>query len=493
MMCGILFVQSQTTRPLQQHLDALDILKSRGPDFVKYQYTDKIFIAQSVLHITGSTDFYNEKRSDFFAYNGEIYNYHWHGRYRNDIELAYQAARDNRNRFQYFEGPWAWVYWDGSKVTYATDPQGEHYLYRYQDDDLVVICSEVAPIMNYIQGVRVSEPYQNKHWTLLNKTPWQGIDRLTPGQLYVDHVPSKMLDSVWSWIRPIKYPSMQAAQEEFDSLWIRIMREMTPKCATAISYSGGVDSSLILSRLPNAELVCTNMIGKDPIVDRINDFLTGQQKTQVKCINVSAEHWAQAYQAVLHRTKMPVQSWSFVGKWIVAQHTESSVLFSGVAADELFGGYDVYQNIDYDVDHSRSPYSEHCDTDLWHQCLTVYDNNAYQATLLADYWCQIVGCDASGQDRIAGAWGKEMRNPFMNKRMMQFALNLPAEFKQGKPLLKNAFLKHWNNSLLLPKQGFTGHVNDALPWLGIDHVPTGDRSQDWRTINQQMFANLSIH
>jgi hypothetical protein len=64
----------------------------------------------------------------------------------------------------------------------------------------------------------------------------------------------------------------------------------------------------------------------------------------------------------------------------------------------------------------------------------VYDGNAYQATLLADYWSQIVGCDAPGQDRIAGAWGKEVRSPFMHKRLMQFALNLPPEFKQGKPL-----------------------------------------------------------
>jgi hypothetical protein len=69
---------------------------------------------------------------------------------------------------------------------------------------------------------------------------------------------------------------------------------------------------------------------------------------------------------------------------------------------------------------------------------------------------------------------------------------LPAEFKQGKPLLKTAFLRQWKQHLLLPKQGFTGHANDALPWLGIDHVPTGDRYQDWKTVNQQMFANLSI-
>ena len=491
-MCGVLYVESRVARPLQQHLAALNVLSSRGPDFVRYQHNDRVFVAQAVLHITGSADFYNEQRSDFFAYNGEIYNYREHGTYNNDIELAWHAAVHNHDLFRNFHGPWAWIHWNGTTVTYASDPQGEHYLYRYQDNDIVVVCSEVAPILTYIQGIKVLEPYKNKHWTLHEQTPWQGIERCTPGQLYVNHALTEVLDSVWNWVRPATYPNQQAAQEEFDSLWSTIMQQITPQCETAISYSGGVDSSLILNSLPQAELVCTNMTGKDPIVDRIEDFLTDQQRLNLKCINIDAEQWAQAYQDLLTRTKMPVQSWSFVGKWIVAEHTESRVLFSGVAADELFGGYGVYQHIDYTLDRSHSPYSEHCDPNLWHRCLSVYDGNAYQATLLADYWSQIVGCDAPGQDRIAGAWGKEVRSPFMHKRLMQFALNLPPEFKQGKPLLKNAFLKQYKKHLLLPKQGFTGHANDALPWLNIDVSLTGDRYQDWKTINQQMFANLPV-
>ena len=209
-------------------------------------------------------------------------------------------------------------------------------------------------------------------------------------------------------------------------------------------------------------------------------------------VNVDPEQWAQVFKALLQRTQMPVQSWSFVGKWIVAQHTKSRVIFSGIAADELFGGYEVYNHIQYNQDRSHSPYSEHCDPKLWHQCLSVYNGDAYSATLLADYWSQIVGCDAPGQDRISGAWGKETRNPFMNKRIMEFALNLPSQYRRGKPLLKTRFLKKFDQQLLLPKKGFTGHANDSLPWLGIDIDSTGDRMQDWKTITQQMFANLPV-
>ena len=53
-MCGILLVKSKQELPLEQHLRALSILKSRGPDRTRYQYENGIFIAQVVLHITGT-------------------------------------------------------------------------------------------------------------------------------------------------------------------------------------------------------------------------------------------------------------------------------------------------------------------------------------------------------------------------------------------------------------------------------------------------------
>lgn len=116
-MCGILFVESRNNIPLEKHLEALEILKSRGPDFTRYKHRGGLFVAQTVLHITGKADFYNRTSADFFAYNGEIYDFRWHGGYSNDVELVYQAARRDHRLFRYFEGPWAWVYTDFTTTT----------------------------------------------------------------------------------------------------------------------------------------------------------------------------------------------------------------------------------------------------------------------------------------------------------------------------------------------------------------------------------------
>jgi hypothetical protein len=107
-----------------------------------------------------------------------------------------------------------------------------------------------------------------------------------------------------------------------------------------------------------------------------------------------------------------------------------------------------------------------------------------------DYWYQVVGVDAPGLDRLGGAWGKETRNPFMTRAVMKFALNLPWELRVNtvsKPIVRNQFLRRWNNTQILPKMGFAGHANDSLPWMGVDVAVTGDRQQDWKQIAQQTF------
>jgi len=484
-MCGILLVQSKDNIDINQHLAALKVLESRGPDYTRYEYRNNIFIAQAVLHITGSDNFYNEKRQDFLAYNGEIYNKRWFGYTdNNDVELVYSAVKDSLKKFKHFEGPWAWAYTDFEQVSYAADPQGERYLYQYQDESILIVCSEVAPILTYIDAVKVDVPYSNKTWTMQTETPWQGITRLEPGRLYTGGDAAYIIDNIWSWVKPTTYTSIEEAQEEFNMLWDKTMSEIRPSTSTALSYSGGIDSSIILKSLSDTQLITIDMTGKDPIAAGVEN-----------AIKVNEEQYAKEYLELLKRTQMPAQSWSFVGKWMVAKACQARVLFTGLGADELFGGYGVYQTIKYDQDQSYSPYSEHGDPAIWQKCLEVYAGDPHQATLLMDYWYQVIGCDAPGLDRIGGAWGIETRNPFLSRRIMEFALNLPWEYKVNtttKPILRQKYLQYYPEESMLPKQGFAGHANDALPWLGVDIVPTGNRYNDWKQIARRTFyANSS--
>jgi len=104
-----------------------------------------------------------------------------------------------------------------------------------------------------------------------------------------------------------------------------------------------------------------------------------------------------------------------------------------------------------------------------------------------DYLVQITAVDARGVDTMTMTHSIEPRSPFMHPKLIKFALNLPWHLRQGKPLLKQKFLHKWPSDLLLPKQGFTGHCNDSLPWMGVNVPACLDRSEQWKQIQLATF------
>lgn len=496
-MCGILFVHSTQKIPQQCHEAALSILQSRGPDLTVTHQTTQIFAAQTVLHITGDDSFYHTPRNDFFAYNGEIYNYRWFGRYSNDVELAYRAAREKPRQFRDFEGAWAWVYINGSHFSYATDPQGERCLYRYQDNDTLILCSEVAPILEYRNFVLKIEPYTTRHWPIQTATPWQGIARVPPGQVFFSTGENFVIDSIFNWSQPTKDQTWPEVIEEFDTVFGHVIRTMTPEVPVAVTFSGGLDSACVAAKLPQANLYTVDCVGKESTAAVVPEFLNTHQQQNWHHLPMTKELWAQECVDLIQRTRMPVQSWSFVGQWHVARHCSQPVLFTGVGADELFGGYEIYKTLPYTTSHSVSPYSnfdpETASSDTlqqWQQCLDFYNGDAAPATLLMDYLTQISAVDMRGVDHCTMAHSIEPRSPFCHPRMIKFALNLPWHYRvaeHSKPLIRAQFLRTWKPELVLPKQGFVGHCNDSYPWLGIDIPRHTDRMQDWKNISQAVF------
>jgi asparagine synthase (glutamine-hydrolysing) len=495
-MCGILLVQSRTNIPLERHLAATSLLNSRGPDFTRYQYRNGIFVAQTVLHITGTAEFYNQTRPDFLAYNGEIYNHRWFGKYSSDTELAYRSARDMPTKFKHFEGPWAWAYTDFENIRYATDPQGEKCLYHYQDDDLLIVSSEIAPILEYCNFELTIAAHTEKHWPVRHQTPWKGITRCSPGMMYSNTDAPVKIDSIFDWHKKNHFFTFDEAYEEFKFTFEKVIGLMTPKQSFGITVSGGLDSACILKHLPNADHFYTvDTLGKDTVSPQAHQLLTQSQQQRNIKLPLDAETWATDYKQAVQHSKMPMQSWSFVGQWHIARHCQEKILFTGVGADELFGGYDLYKDLVFRHDFSSSPYSKFAQEDKhaqqdWKQCLEFYQGYGGPATLLMDYLTMVSAVDLRGVDAMTQAHGVEPRSPFVHPDIIKFAINLPWEFRLGKPFIKRMFLESWPQDLALPKQGFAGHCNDSYPWLGVDIPRVTDREQDWKNINRAAFAQL---
>lgn len=101
----------------------------------------------------------------------------------------------------------------------------------------------------------------------------------------------------------------------------------------------------------------------------------------------------------------------------------AKVLFSGLGADELFGGYSRHENIFHSVLEGQtcdSQYEELADS-LVHDILIIYERN--------------LGRD----DRAVSSWGKELRYPYLDNGVINFALN------EVEPQLKMNF--EWHNQI----------------------------------------------
>lgn len=462
-MCGILYVKTSWNRSRELDLQAAELLRPRGPDAVFTHRQGSVFTAQTMLHFAGDMEFYQTAVEKGFLYNGEIYNWHqWSDRTDGAVVLD-TVDRRSWEDIQQWHGPWAWIRVQDDHVYAATDAGCERHLFQYRDANTHIICSEIAPILVYVQTQITLRDFSTKHYPIIQSTPWNGIKRLQPGGLYIDGVYSLSLDNLTGWRDKDWSGNGVAAVDRLDSILQQTITEMLPDEPVSLSVSGGLDSGLLRTYLSQAETI-TIATDKDDLSQH-----TGAD------IVVSADPriWAEAFQQAQRAMYLPVLSWSLPGWYLLLSNSTRRVMFTGCGADEIFGGYA----------HSRrkqpSPYVDNSagDADL------VQLHRDYTDPYLLDYVVQTGAVDQLGIDLIAGSLGRETRNPFMHRRVISFAQSLEPNIRTGatgKRILRDVYRARTGKHYLEPKVGFAGHCNDSIADIDPDYMPQGERPAAWR-------------
>jgi len=464
------------------------------------------------------------------------------------------------------DGMYAYVLLDRSarRLHVTRDVQGEKSLYVYEDARWVVIASEIRAIRALVPGIATDVQalrnyFRTRHLMLFGDTAYQKIREVQPGVLETLDLDEfkwseKQVLRLRDWIDPDRMREngrrpVEDAVDELDTLLGQCVREMIPQRRYAAVVSGGVDSS-ILARYAVAHgnpdhLVAVNHLGKD----RISADLGGFEHVLGRPITTLAVD-AAAFAAEIGRCQQvcgaPLHAHSFVPQSQQSALVRSGgccVLFGGEAADELFGGYPAYLAASRDGSrYSPSPYTAHEQplvtfredaperlqsrlAAVWHDALDAYAfvEDEAERVALAMMYCdcvyQLPAVGLRGADLMSMMWSVETRCVYLRRPIVQFALNLPRAWKadpnpatppllRTKPLLKRVFLRHYPESLLVEKQGFSGFPNEAAAWLGdpTDYlvVPalgirpeslTGawaDRASSWKLINLEYFLRQGV-
>ena len=357
-MCGILGIVG---RPRPEALDAIELLRHRGPDGEGRWSGERAGLAMRRLAIidleTGDQPVANERGDVVAIVNGELYNYRelraeleskghvFRG--VGDVEVVPHMYEEHGERFvEHLRGMFAIALWDESnaRLLLARDRFGIKPLYLADVSDGLAFSSELAPLLALGAS---SEPdleaiadYLVLGYVPGTQTGVLGARKLAPGALLV-HEGGRTREEHWWRPEPREHPLEETLAEA-----VRLhLRSDVP---LAVLLSGGLDSSLIAS-LAAHELdlpLRTFTVGfSDAAYDEREPAreiarAIGSQHEELMVETDVAEDLP----AIAAQLEQPLADPAAIPLWYLcrAVASEVKVALAGDGGDEVFGGYSRY-------------------------------------------------------------------------------------------------------------------------------------------------------
>jgi asparagine synthase (glutamine-hydrolysing) len=348
----------------------VETLHHRGPDDDGLEIVNGVALGMrrlSVIDIQGGTQpVFNEDRSIRAVFNGEIYNYR---DLRNELSRlghGFQSESDSEVIVHAYEeygldfagrlnGMFAIALHDvrAGRVVLVRDPVGIKPLYYCCGPDEIVFGSEVKALLasglvHRELNIDALADFLAWEYVPAPQTLLRSVQKLEPGTMIdIDlHAPDP---------RPVQYwnaPTHPGETERSDREWEEIVADQIRRSTTqqmvsdvplGAFLSGGVDSSLIVSAMGDAQ---TFSIGfEDP---SYNELAWAQRVAR----HLGVSHVQQTigpdvahlFHDLMHFLDDPIGDFSIFPTFLVSRlaRRHVTVALSGDGADELFGGYETY-------------------------------------------------------------------------------------------------------------------------------------------------------
>ncbi len=583
-MCGVLVAFAKKGQLNQEYCkEASKKIFSRGPDFnfSRFEMSNRLFLSQTVLSITGKPELnleYAKSKNNRYEllFNGEIYNFKkLQSEYLDKKELYNLSGSDTEtviNLHQVFEpikvrkiieGMFAYVVYDNQekKLVISRDIIGEKVLYQYEDEKLLVISSQLGPILEIVKDLKINKKilkkyFYTRHLLTQKETVFEKVSVFQPGntlEINLLNCDKKIIDSEkLSDLVDTKRIKDNYKKSDYEILDIahNALKDnaefLTPESSFYSVVSGGIDSSLVSKYLDasskiDPKYICLQFPGKDEVASNVEVF-EKYFRNNIEQVNVDIDLFQSYIDECYKSICMPLPTHSFISQAILAREVNKNsakILFTGDGGDELFGGYEFYKTVNFNKKYSFNPsvYSgvfnqgvifKNFDIDEinyesnteWINTLKNYEEfdsieANIQSILLLDTRIQLESVGIRASDTMSMMSSVESRGFFLTKNILKLALNLPANKKilinndsvETRPLMKNLFLKNFDQFLLKPKQGFSGFPNESMKrlinnfnitkeYLDIENFEKLDLKNslalEWKFLNIEYFLKFFI-
>lgn len=537
-MCGIagLFLkQGEVAEPLLQQAAAA--IAHRGPDGHGLFLERGVGLVHTRLSIIdlehGGQPLHSQDRQLCLVANGEVYNYielrqqlQAHGYLfstHSDCEPLMAAYRHHGDAFfEQLYGMYAFALYDraNERLILARDRLGIKPLFIKEDQEGVYFASELKGVMKLCGGAPEINPaglvqYLQNNFSSSHTTLLQGVTRVLPGEAVV--IEKGRIVKRWRYWTPNHVQPYRGSEEEarqaFDGLMDEVMKiHLRSDVPFGLFLSGGVDSAVLLALLDKhvdgpintysagfpGSSVANELNAAGAMARQFNSRHTVLELSEQELLNALPHALWAADELMGDYANLPVA--------LLAQRAaqDLKVVFSGEGGDEVFGGYARYRMpaVKRLLKQLRYPGSggfrmSKCFASAWERALysppLLAAANAWSEPFISAWQALPAAMPAMSRmqavdmqtwladdllvkaDRMLMAWGVEGRVPFLDHRVVEFGLALPAAMKvQGKT--GKQFLRRWAEAYLprehlwSRKRGFTVPVRDWLAGPRLDQL-----------------------
>lgn len=374
-MCGIAgYVDYKNAIRHRKELKMMtEIILHRGPDSVGYYEDDAVglgFRRLSIIGITnGQQPILNEDKSMVLSFNGEIYNYrsireqlkeqgHIFTTDSDSEVLLHGYEEYGRGILERLRGMYCFVIWDiGNRRLFAArDGFGiKPFYYTRPSEDELVFGSEIKSLLAHSSvkkelNEEAVYSYLSFQFSAREESFFKGIYELPPGHfLSFSEEGGLEIREYWDPVFATQEgmelsTAVKKIEEVFED---SVKVHLTADTEVGSFLSGGIDSSYVVStaKCPKTFTVGFSDDGYSEIAyaKELADKLGVENYSKV----ITPEEYWESIPKVMYHMDEPVADPAAVALYFVSQLASSyvKVVCSGEGADELFGGYNVYQTV----------------------------------------------------------------------------------------------------------------------------------------------------
>lgn len=559
-MCGIAGIVKKNILEENFYKDGLKNMTNsiihRGPDDEGHEYFQNCFLGFRRLAIVdlskdGHQPMYSNTKNECIVFNGEIYGYR--DLKKNLADYPFQSNTDTEvilSLFQkygaelpkFLNGMFAFAIWDEEKqeLFCARDRFGEKpFYYAIGKNGEFIFASEIKAIL--ATGLVDEDLNDEAVFHFLRhmyvdsqQSIYKKIKVLPPAHQLIWKDGKIEVSEYWN------FPDheLNISEEEAISKFKKLVEDAVEKQLVAdvkvgAFLSGGLDSgTLVALSSKNSQNLTTLGFQYEGDWDEMPDARSIAEKyeTDHKEIALQSSEIPKTLVEVLKKMDEPIADTAILATYTICKEAAKNmtVVITGNAGDELFGGYKWYQEeqqilekgsanptflplykmgstiseklgfekprqyfldkifrskfpdiVSYQKNKVHNNFSEEevvqllgKKPDYTHQYSFDLDKNNLNTCMKMDLTNIIPGDYLVKDDRIAMMHSIELRTPFLDKDLVEFCAALPAKYKvnanQTKIILRKSFGDLLTSNILnKKKQGFGAPISD---WLRIPEI-----------------------